>query len=183
MIKEILSKGCVHMEKSKDRNDCIKALMIREYKPGDLGYIDYMHCKLYEKEYGFDVSEFEPYVLPAMGKFLETKDRSGSMVWVAEDKGVIVGSIAIIQNSEKDAQLRWFIVDPSARGTGLGNAFMMTAIDFCRKKNYDSVFLWTVKTLDAARHLYGKYGFEITEYVSRFLWGIDLVEERWELTL
>ncbi len=171
------------MKKSNSNKDCIKALVIREYQPGDLGYIDYLHCKLYEREYGFDVSEFEPYVLPAMGKFLETKDRSGSMVWVAEDNGVIVGSIAIIQNSEDDAQLRWFLIDPSARGTGLGNAFIMTAIDFCKEKGYKSIYLWTVKNLDAARHLYKKYGFEITEYASRFLWGVDLIEERWELSL
>jgi len=171
------------MGKGSKTNDCIKALIIREYKPGDLGYIDYMHCKLYEKEYGFDVSEFEPYVLPAMGKFLEMKDRSGSMVWVAEDNDTIVGSIAIIQNSEKDAQLRWFLIDPSARGTGLGNALINTAIDFSREKGYSSIYLWTVKTLEAARHLYKKYDFEISEYASRFLWGIDLVEERWELQL
>lgn len=167
----------------QDNHVDLEALHIRKYRPGDLGYMDYMHCKLYEKEYGLDGYAFEPYVLPSMGKFLQSEDRSGSMVWVAEENNRIVGSIAIIQSTPKEAQLRWFLIDPSARGKGLGKAFMEVAVDFCRQEGYGNVFLWTFEQLGAARHLYGRFGFEITETVSHFLWGIDLTEERWDLAL
>lgn len=164
-------------------NQAPDAFRIREYRPGDLGYMDYMHCRLYAEEYGFDGLEFEPYVLPAMGRLLEAEDRSGSMVWVAEDGDAIIGSIAIVKAGEGEAQLRWFLIDPSARSQGLGNAFMEKALDFCRKENYVRVHLWTIQRLEAARHLYEKFGFQVTETVSHFLWGIDLTEERWDLVL
>jgi len=161
----------------------INNIHIRNYKPGDLGYIDFMHCRLYESEYAFDAESFEQYVLPSMATFLDTKDKQGSMIWVAEYGNHIVGAIAIIKVDHNSAQLRWFIIDPKFRGFGLGRNLMTTAVSFCKSQNYKTVFLLTIDFLKAARYLYQNFGFELTESKSHFLWGKDLTEERWELKL
>jgi len=171
------------MDQIISRVHVINNLSIRNYKPGDLGYIDFMHCKLYEDEYGLDAASFEQYVMPSMVKFLETKDKQGSMIWVAEYGNQIIGAIAIIRVNHNSAQLRWFLIDPKFRGIGLGKNLTDTAVSFCKSQNYKTVFLWTLDFLEAARYLYEKFGFKITESKSHFLWGKDLTEERWELKL
>lgn len=156
---------------------------IREYKPGDLGYIAYMHCRIYEREYGLDSSSFELYVLPNMAKFLENPDKGGSNVWVAEINNQIVGAIAIIKVDKGSAQLRWFLVDPDFRGLGLGKKLMTAAVHFCEHIGHKKVFLWTIDFLDAARHLYSKFDFQLGRTKTHFIWGKTLTEEYWELNL
>jgi DNA-binding MarR family transcriptional regulator/N-acetylglutamate synthase-like GNAT family acetyltransferase len=154
---------------------------IRSFQPGDVGYVAYLHGKLYHKTYGFGRT-FEYYVMKGLTEFLENSE--GGDLWVAEVNGEIAGSIAITQSSEQIAQLRWFVVDENYQGLGIGKKLMDTAIAFCRKRGYQHVFLWTVSILDTARHLYQKYNFKLTEEKPNETWtGTKLIKERWDLTL
>ena len=111
-------------------------------------------------------------------------DHEGGQLWVAEINGKAAGSIAITKTNESVAQLRWFVLDEAYHGLGVGNQLMETALDFCRQQGYQQVYLWTVSVLEAARHLYGKYGFSLTEEKPNVEWTEStLIEERWDLNL
>ncbi len=173
------------MERSLDRlcgsGRTAESVVIRSCGPGELGWITWRHCVLYKKEYGFD-DTFEYYLLAGMVQYLRDLKGRGE-VWVADCGGTVVGSIAIVEVSPVEAQLRWFLIEPAFRGIGLGKALMETALAYCRERGYDRVFLWTVGELSAARHLYEIYDFTLVETKSHFLWGRDIVEERWDLPL
>lgn len=153
---------------------------IRPARPGDAGFIAHRHGVLYEKEHGLD-QVFEQYVISGMAKFFA----SGTLgrIWVAEFAGRIVGAIAIVGIDEGTAQLRWFLIEPEFRGSGLGRRLMHTAMDYCRQNGFHNVFLWTFVGLDAARHLYESFGFRPTEQIENTTWRDKLIEEKWEVTL
>ncbi|MFA0888055.1 MAG: GNAT family N-acetyltransferase [Synergistales bacterium] len=155
-----------------------KELLIRPCRAGELGVIAYRHCLLYGEEYGFDAT-FENYLLDGMSRFLWEHAGKGK-VWVVDYWGRVMGSIAIVETGEKEAQLRWFYLEPSCRSVGFGKKLMETALDYCEKRGMEIVFLWTVKDLEAARHLYERYGFSPVETNEHFLWGREIVEEKWE---
>ena len=155
-------------------------ITIRTRRPGDAGYIVYRHAILYEREYGLD-KVFEKYVLAGLLDFLDKPE--GGEIWLVECAGKIAGFIAIVRNSPTTAQLRWFLLEPEFRGTGLGRRLMETVMEFCRQQNYQEVFLWTFKGLDAARHLYEQYGFLLTEEKPNNTWKHELLEQRWECSL
>jgi len=111
-------------------------------QPGDLGYITYLHGKIYADEYGFDTS-FEPYVTRPMSEF-SLSDNHRQRIWVAEKDDKVVGSIAIVDAGDNMAQLRWLILISDVRGMGLGRKLVGLALDFCRAEGYDGVFLWTL---------------------------------------
>lgn len=153
-----------------------------ELRPGDLGAIVHLHGTLYAREYGFDPT-FEAYVAGRLAEFVRShgeRDR----VWIAECAGRIVGSVAIVRGGECGAaQLRWFLVDPSQRGKGLGRHLLNEAVSFARTAGYDSIFLWTVSALTAAARLYQSAGFSLVEQTPARLWGVQVVEERHVLNL
>ena len=153
---------------------------IRHYRSGDAGYVAYRHGVLYEKEYGLD-SVFEKYVLAGLLKFLE--NMASGELWMAEADGKIAGFIAVVGIDDKNAQLRWFLIEPEFRGQGLGRQLVSEVIMYCRRKNFERIFLWTFKGLDAARHLYSSNGFVQTEEAVNDIWKKGLTEERWELSL
>ena len=155
-------------------------ITIRTRRPGDAGYIAYRHAVLYEREYGLD-KVFEKYVLAGLLDFLDKPE--GGEIWLAECAGKIAGFIAIVRHSPTTAQLRWFLLEPEFRGTGLGRRLMETVMEFCRQQNYQEVFLWTFKGLDAARHLYEQYGFLLTEEKPNNTWKHELLEQRWVCNL
>ncbi|MDT8902479.1 GNAT family N-acetyltransferase [Anaeroselena agilis] len=155
-------------------------VVIRTYRAGDAGYIAYRHGILYEQEYGLD-KVFESYVIAGMAKFFA--GGSDGEIWVAEAAGQVVGAIAIVAAGPGTGQLRWFLVEPAFRGSGLGRRLMNVAIDYCRQRAFAHVFLWTFRGLDAACHLYESFGFRLTEETENTTWRDKLTEQRWDLTL
>ncbi len=152
-----------------------------DLKPGDIGYVVYLHGIVYAREYGFDRS-FEAYVAGPLSEFARCAS-ARERLWIAEREGRIVGCIAIVASSPLVAQLRWFLVEPSSRGEGVGKRLLTEAVAFCRTCGYRSIILWTVSALATAAHLYRLAGFEKCEEKSGKKWGVEVVEERYELTL
>ncbi|PLR67187.1 bifunctional helix-turn-helix transcriptional regulator/GNAT family N-acetyltransferase [Bacillus sp. UMB0893] len=183
--KSDLSKLVTSMETiesiySKERS-FHSEVCIRPFQPGDVGYVAHIHGRLYDKTYKFG-RMFEYYVMKGLTEFMI--DTDGGELWVAEVNGEIAGSIAITKSSDTIAQLRWFVLDENYQGMGIGKKLMETALIFCKKQNYLHVFLWTVSTLETARHLYQKYNFRPTEEKKNEEWtGTILIEERWDLSL
>ena len=114
---------------------------IREgLKPGDLGYITYLHGTIYNNEYGFDTT-FEPYVAKPLSTFSLSEDKKDQRIWVVERNDIVVGSIAIVRQTVEEAQLRWLLLDSDSRGFGLGRKLIELALDFCQEVGYQKVFL------------------------------------------
>jgi GNAT superfamily N-acetyltransferase len=150
-------------------------------RPGDIGYLTYLHGTLYAAEYGWDHT-FEAYVagpLAEFGKSHNDRDR----IWIVEQEGQVAGSIAIVEASRDEAQLRWFLLHPLLRGQGIGRALMDSAISFCIEKHYSRVFLWTESALKAAARIYEASGFRLTKQETHELWGAIVTEQRYELIL
>lgn len=152
-----------------------------EIRPGDLGEIVRLHGVLYAAEHGFDAT-FEAYVAEPLAEFVRCGGEGGRL-WIAETVGRIVGCVAIVHATAHEAQLRWFLVTPDARGTGLGTRLLSVAVSFARESGYGSLHLWTVVRLTAAASLYRRAGFELAESRTRRQWGTEVVEERYALRL
>jgi N-acetylglutamate synthase-like GNAT family acetyltransferase len=151
-------------------------------KPGDIGYITYLHGILYAEEYGFDTS-FEPYVALPLCEFAQSKKRKRQRIWIVEKDKRIIGSAAIVTHAPREAQLRWLLVHPQYREQGLGRKLVKNAVAFSRDAGYERIFLWTVNLLDAAAHIYHSFGFVKTEEKTHQIWGRRLTEERYDLVL
>jgi ribosomal protein S18 acetylase RimI-like enzyme len=151
-------------------------------KPGDLGAIMRLHGVLYAEEYGLDWT-FELYIAQGYAEAAEAFTSGKARLWVVEDAGEVVGSIAIVGHSPGSAQLRWFLLHPKARGQGLGRRLLKEAVEFSRASGYQRIFLWTLCNLEAAIHLYRAFGFQKMEEATHRLWGQTLTEERYELSL
>ncbi|MEI2471556.1 helix-turn-helix domain-containing GNAT family N-acetyltransferase [Peribacillus frigoritolerans] len=185
LSKGDLSKLVTSMERiesiySEERSSHSEAL-IRPFQPGDVGYVAYLHGNLYDKTYKFG-QMFEYYVMKGLTEFMI--DTDGGELWIAEVNGEIAGSIAITKFSDSVAQLKWFVLNENYQGMGIGKKLMETALNFIKEQNYQHVFLWTVSTLETARHLYKKYNFKLTEEKPNEEWTTTkLIEERWDLIL
>ncbi len=152
-----------------------------ELRPGDIGRIVYLHGLVYAHELGFDAT-FEAYVAGPLADCVRAAS-PGERIWIAEQGGRMVGCIAIVAAAPQTAQLRWFLVDPAARGFGLGKKLLHEAVAFCAESGYQSIILWTVSALAAAAHLYHSVGFKKVEEKPGRRWGVDVIEEKYELIL
>nr|WP_321358117.1 helix-turn-helix domain-containing GNAT family N-acetyltransferase [uncultured Draconibacterium sp.] len=151
-------------------------------RPGDIGYLIYLHGTLYAKESGYS-QDFEGYVAKTFYDFLETYSEEKDRVWLAEYNNRIIGCIAIVHRSESEAQLRWFLVHPVFRGTGIGKKLLNKAINYCRKMKYQNVFLTTTDIQQQAIKMYRKIGFMPTKSVAVEQWGNFFHEERYDLKI
>jgi GNAT superfamily N-acetyltransferase len=151
-----------------------------DVRPGDLGAIVRLHGTVYARENGFDTT-FEAYVAGPLAEFaLRRSDRE--RLWIAERDGGLAGCVAVVA-AGSEAQLRWFLVEPSARGAGLGRRLLGEAVAFAAGCGYPSMFLWTVAALEPAARLYRSFGFELAEERAGTRWGVSVVEQRYTLRL
>ncbi len=155
---------------------------LRGLQPGDLGWVISRHGALYAAEYGLDLS-FEVTVAEIVAALIRGYDPASDCGWIAERHGVPVGSAFVVRHDAVTAKLRLVIVDPAARGSGLGWLLTEAAIGFAREAEYQRMTLWTMRMLDAARHIYWKAGFVCTAEEPAYSFGRDVVNETWMLEL
>jgi len=162
--------------------ESVEGVTIRtEMRPGDLGRIVSLHGELYARECEWDLT-FEAYVAGPLAEFVRSPSPRNRL-WIAEHEGRIVGCVAIVAASQREAQLRWYLVVPEWRRRGLGRLLLDEAIAFSRQQGYETVFLWTTSNLAEAARQYRAAGFRKTEEKPGRMWGKDLVEEKYELKL
>jgi DNA-binding MarR family transcriptional regulator/GNAT superfamily N-acetyltransferase len=159
-----------------------RAYVLRDRQPGDMGWIVYLHGALYAREYGWS-DEFEAFVAEIAAAFIRTYDPHWERCWIAELDGRIVGGVLVVKQSKKVAKLRLLIVDPEARGLGIGARLVDECVQFTRRTGYRKMTLWTNSILDAARHIYEKAGFQREGQEKRQAFGHELVFETWTLEL
>ncbi len=156
---------------------------LRAHRPGDIGWMVQKHGELYTAEYGWD-STFEALAAEVGAQFLRDFDPNWENAWIAElDSGERVGCVFLIRKSATVAKLRVLIVDPKARGLGVGKALVNACIDFARSKGYRKITLWTNSILLAARGIYEKTGFKLVHSEPHTSFGQTLTGETWELRL
>lgn len=155
--------------------------LLRSYRPGDMGWIIARHGALYAQEYGYD-EQFEAVVAEIASNFLKHHDPRREHCWIAERNDQNVGSVMLVRKSNTVAKLRLLIVEPSARGLGIGKRLVEECIRFARHAGYKKITLWTHGQLAAARGIYKAAGFSRAAAVPSHSFGKDLVDETWELT-
>jgi ribosomal protein S18 acetylase RimI-like enzyme len=150
-----------------------------ELRPGDIGYVIYMHGHLYKVEYNYGIS-FESYVAAGMHEFYQNYDAAKDRVWICEHGKEIVGFLLLMHRGDA-AQLRYFILKPEYRGIGLGKKLMNLYMEFYKQCGYQSSYLWTTNELPAAASLYTRAGFRLTEEKESTAFGKPLKEQRYDL--
>ena len=156
--------------------------LIRTHQPGDMGWIIHRHGILYAQEYGWD-ERFEAEIAEIAAHFIQHFDPKRERCWIAEKDGQSVGSIFLVRKTATVGQLRLFLVEPAARGLGIGNRLVTECIRFARHARYRKITLWTQSILSAARHIYAKHGFRRVKEEHHNSFGASLIAETWELTL
>jgi DNA-binding MarR family transcriptional regulator/GNAT superfamily N-acetyltransferase len=156
--------------------------LLRAHRPGDMGWITQRHGALYAQEYRWDI-QFEALVAEIVAKFIRTFDPRRECCWIAEKDGENVGSVVLVKDAAGVAKLRLLLVEPRARGLGIGARLVQECLRFARQAGYRAVRLWTNSVLVAARRLYQREGFRLIEAQPHFSFGHELIGETWELAL
>jgi DNA-binding MarR family transcriptional regulator len=156
--------------------------ILRPHQPGDMGWVVHRHGLLYAQEYGYD-ENFEALVAEIVAKFIQHYDAKRERCWIAERDREIAGSVFLVAESKSVAKLRLLLVEPSARGLGIGARLVTECIRFARQAGYQKIILWTQSELDAARHVYKKAGFRVIDKKRHHSFSKDLTAETWELRL
>jgi DNA-binding MarR family transcriptional regulator/N-acetylglutamate synthase-like GNAT family acetyltransferase len=155
---------------------------LRPLEPGDIGWVTHRHGVLYAQEYGWD-ERFEALVAQIVADFVNNFNPARERCWIADIGGEIVGCVFVVQVDETVAKLRLLLVEPKARGLGLGTRLVEECIRFARRSGYRKLVLWTNSVLVEARHIYQKAGFTLVAQEEHHSFSHDLVGETWELIL
>ena len=156
--------------------------ILRDPRPGDMGYVVQSHGALYAGEYGFDAT-FEALVAEIVAKFITSFDAARERCWIADIDGDAVGSVFLVRHSDDVAKLRLLLVDPAGRGQGIGQRLVAECISFARACGYRKITLWTQSILLAARKIYQDAGFKLVASEPHRSFGQDLIGETWEREL
>jgi len=157
-------------------------IRLRAHRPGDMGWVIQAHGAIYEHEYGWGV-RFEALVAEIAARFIQQFDPKRERCWIAESDGVPVGSVFVVKQNASTAKLRLLIVEPHARGQGLGKRLVEECIAFSRRAGYQKLVLWTQSNLYAARGIYAAAGFRKVKSEPHREFGVPLIGEYWELAL
>ena len=180
---ERLVKAMAVIERLLGRSDASPApAMLRDPRPGDMGWVVQSHGALYASEYGFDAA-FEGLVAEIASKFLGSFDASRERCWIADLDGAQVGSVFLVRHSDDVAKLRLLLVDPAGRGQGLGRRLVAESISFAQACGYRKITLWTQSILVAARRIYQDAGFVLVATEPHRSFGQSLIGETWEREL
>lgn len=152
-----------------------------ELRPGDIGYVTYMHGALYSKEYNYGL-QFESYVARGLCEFYEKYNPERNHIWACEHKDRMIGFLLLMDRG-KAAQLRYFLIEPDYRGISLGSQLLNLYMDFLNKCGYKESYLWTTHEQSTAAFLYKRLGFQLTEEKESTSFGKPLREQRYDLIL
>ena len=158
------------------------AYRLRSHRPGDMGWVTSRHGALYAEEYGFDL-QFEALVAEIVASFIKRFNARRERCWIAEIGNKPVGSVLVVRQSDCIAQLRLLLVEPEARGLGIGRALVDECIRFSRAGGYAKITLWTQSNLVAARRIYKTAGFRMVQQEAHHSFGHNLTGENWERSI
>jgi DNA-binding MarR family transcriptional regulator/GNAT superfamily N-acetyltransferase len=156
--------------------------ILRPPRAGDMGWVVNRHAVLYAQEYGW-ADPFEGVCAQIVADFVNNYDARRERCWIAEVDGENAGSVMLVKDTDEVARLRLLLVEPAARGLGIGTRLTDECVRFARERSYRKVTLWTHSVLTAARHVYQQAGFKLTSSEPRQSWGQDVISEHWDLTL
>jgi DNA-binding MarR family transcriptional regulator/GNAT superfamily N-acetyltransferase len=159
-----------------------RGLTLRAPVPGDFGWMVARHAELYARDYGW-TEPFEGLCAQIVADYANQNDPRRERCWIAAMNGENVGCVFLAKDSPTVARLRLLLVDPKARGLGLGARLVDECISFARRAGYKKITLWTHSMLGAARHIYEKAGFKLTRTEPHNSWGRPVVGEHWDLEL